>query len=143
VTHTFGFHFTQELGNHFGSSTDSWPESAELVTPFFAIVVNALGTDGGVRWFDAARRAHQRVVDADQARTHNFGFAQYLDLETGAHEELTLPVVAAFEAMKALWEVTRRNAGADVDVFFECALRACSRGSSQTGSTPLAAAATA
>ncbi|MER5839740.1 hypothetical protein ABT099_05395 [Streptomyces prasinus] len=36
------------------------------------------------------------------ARTYDFGFAQYLDLETEAHQELTLPIVAAYEATKAL-----------------------------------------
>ncbi|MGW5355986.1 hypothetical protein ACWERV_36440 [Streptomyces sp. NPDC004031] len=143
MTHNFGFHFAQELGNRFGSCADRWPESAELVTPFFAIVVNALGTADGVRWFEAARRAHQRAVDAEKTGTHSFGFAQYLDTETRAHSEPTLPVVAAFEALKALWEVTRRDASVDVDEFFACALRACSRGSNPTSGTPVAAAATA
>ncbi|MHA4820182.1 hypothetical protein ACXZ65_38200 [Streptomyces aculeolatus] len=128
MTHDFGLHFTWELGNRFGSPTGNWPASAELVTPFFAIVVNALGgTGGAARWFEAARRAHQRVVDADQARTYNFGFAQYLDLETEAHQETALPVVAAFEAMKGAYEVARRDGGVDVDVYFDCALQACSR----------------
>ncbi|MFF8919525.1 hypothetical protein ACF08M_41140 [Streptomyces sp. NPDC015032] len=44
--------------------------------------------------------------------------------------------------MKALYEVTRRDAAVDVDVFFECALRACSRGSGRPTSSPVAAAAT-
>ncbi|MEU8949709.1 hypothetical protein [Streptomyces sp. NPDC048489] len=143
MTHNFGLHFTQELGNRFGSPTDSWPPSAEQVTPFFAIVVNALGTDDAARWFEAARSAHQRVVTAEQNRAHHFGFAHHLDVETEAHQEPTLPVVAAFEAMKALYEVTRRDSGVDVDVFFDCALRACSRDSGRPGSTPVAAAAPA
>ncbi len=143
MTHNFGLHFALELGNRFGSPTDSWPASAKQVNPFFAIVVNALGTDHAARWFEAARRAHQRVVTAEQNRTHHFGFAQHLDVETEAHQELTLPVVAAFEATKALYEVTRRDAAVDVDVFFECALRACSRGSGRPTSSPVAAAATA
>jgi hypothetical protein len=143
VTHNFGLHFTQEPGNRFGSPTDSWPASAGQATPFFAIVINALGSDDTVRWFAAARRAHQAVVDADRARTYNFGFAHYLDLETDAHEELTLPVVAAFEAMKGLYEVTGRDSGVDVDVFFDCALQACLRGSGRTASAPGAAVATA
>ncbi|MER6297659.1 hypothetical protein [Streptomyces althioticus] len=33
MTHDFGLHFAQELGNHFGSPTDSWPASAEQMTP--------------------------------------------------------------------------------------------------------------
>ncbi|MFJ1917420.1 hypothetical protein ACIOGX_36460 [Streptomyces sp. NPDC088147] len=127
VTHNFGFHFTQELANRLSMPTDSWPASAEQVTAFFAIVVNALGTDGAVRWFTAARRAHHRVVTAEQNRAHHFGFAHHLDVETETHQELTLPVAAAFEAMKAFWEVARRDPGVDVGEFFDCALRACSR----------------
>ncbi|BAC75287.1 hypothetical protein AQJ43_37615 [Streptomyces avermitilis] len=143
VTYNFGLHFTQELGNSFGPPTDSWPASAEQVTPFFAIVVNVLGTDDAARWFEAARKAHQRVVVAERDRTHHFGFAHHLDVETEAHQEPTLPVVAAFEATKALYEITRRDSGVDVDVFFGCALRACSRGSGRTDSTPVAAGANA
>jgi hypothetical protein len=116
------------MGNRFGSLTDSQPASAEKVSPFFAIIVNALGTDDAAQWFEAARKAHQRVVTAEQNRADHFGFTHHLDVETEAHQELTLPVVAASEATKALYEVTRRDA-ADVDVFFECALRTCSRGS--------------
>ena len=143
VTHNFGLHFTQELGNRFGSPTDNWPASAEQVTPFFAIVVNALGTDDAARWFGAARSAHQRVVTAEQNWAHHIGFAHHLDVVTEAHQELTLPVVAAFEATKGLYEVTRRDSAVDVDVFFDCALRACSRGGGQTGDRPVAAAASA
>lgn len=139
VTHNFGPHFTQELGNRFGSPTDSWPASAEQVPPFFAIVVNALGTDDAARWFEAARKAHERVVTAERDRTHHFGFAHHLDVETEAHQDITLPVVAAFEATKGLHEITRRDSGVDVDVFFDCALRACSRGSGRSDSTPVAA----
>ncbi|MFE6128321.1 hypothetical protein ACFQ6Q_08635 [Streptomyces sp. NPDC056437] len=142
MTHNFGLHFTQELGNHFGSPTDSWPASAEQVTPFLAIVVNALGTEDSERWFAAARRAHRSVVNADETQAYNFGFARYLDLETEAHQGLTLPVVAAFEAMKGLYEVTRWDSSVDVDAFFECALQACSLGSGQPASAPVAAAAT-
>lgn len=143
MTHNFGLHFAQELGNRFGSPTDSWPASAEQAIPFFAIVVNALGTDDAAQWFEAARRAHQCVVTAEQNRAHHFGFAHHLDVETEAHQELPPPVVAAFEATKALYEVTRRDAAVDVEVFFECALRACSRGSGRPTSSPVAAAATA
>ncbi|MFE0737495.1 hypothetical protein [Streptomyces sp. NPDC058855] len=50
MTHNFGLHFAQELGNRFGSPTDSWPGSAEQVIPFFAIVINALGTDDAAQW---------------------------------------------------------------------------------------------
>ncbi|MFZ4184531.1 hypothetical protein ACOZCG_25970 [Streptomyces pseudogriseolus] len=66
MTHDFGLHFTQELGNHFGSPTNSWPASAEQMTPFFAIVVNALGTDDSARWFEAA----QALVIENPARPH-------------------------------------------------------------------------
>lgn len=61
------------------------------MTPFFAIVVNALGTDDAARWFEAARKAHQRVVTAEQDRTHHFGFAHHLDVETEAHQEIHPP----------------------------------------------------
>ncbi|MCX4625054.1 hypothetical protein [Streptomyces albogriseolus] len=51
MTYDFGLRFTQELGNRFGSPTGSWPATAERVTPFLAIVVDALGTTacGGSR----------------------------------------------------------------------------------------------
>ncbi|MGW5003058.1 hypothetical protein ACWEP8_36000 [Streptomyces hydrogenans] len=143
MTHNFGLYFALELGHRFGSPTDSWPASAEQVTPFFAIVVHALGTDDAAQWFEAARRAHQRVVTAEQNRAHHFGFAHHLDMETKAHQELPLPVVAAFEATKALYVVARRDAALDIDVLFECALRACSRSSGLPAGSPIAAAATA
>jgi hypothetical protein len=79
------------------------------------------------------------VVVAERDRTHHFGFARHLDVETESHQEPTLPVVAAFESTKGLYEITRRDSGVDVDVFFGCALRACSRDSSWTDSTPVAA----
>ncbi|MGW1496454.1 hypothetical protein [Streptomyces sp. NPDC002402] len=43
----------------------------------------------------------------------------------------------------ALYEITRRDAGADVDKFFDCALRACSHSSGQPNSTPVTAGASA
>ncbi|MEQ4611559.1 hypothetical protein ABMX48_37150 [Streptomyces cavourensis] len=43
MTYDFGHHSTQELGNRFGPNTDSWPATAERVTPFLTIVVDALG----------------------------------------------------------------------------------------------------
>ncbi|WP_331722414.1 hypothetical protein [Streptomyces anulatus] len=51
----------------------------------------------------------------------------YLDTATGAHEDITLPMVAAFEALKGAYEVARRERSVDVDVYFECAAQACSR----------------
>ncbi|MFJ7416953.1 hypothetical protein ACIQWZ_40130 [Streptomyces sp. NPDC098077] len=63
MTYDFRLHFTQELGNRFGPTTDSWPATAERVTPFLAIVVDALGVDDGLRWFEAARQARQRVLE--------------------------------------------------------------------------------
>ncbi|WP_176742555.1 hypothetical protein [Streptomyces sp. LUP47B] len=143
MTHDFGLHFTHELGNHFGPPTDSWPPSAEEVTPFFAIVGNALGTANAARWFEAARKAHQRVVTAERDRAHHSASPTTWDVETGAHQEITLPVVAAFEATKGLYEITRRDSSVDVDVFFDCALRACSRGSGQSDSPPVGTGANA
>ncbi|MFI1839747.1 hypothetical protein [Streptomyces olivaceoviridis] len=143
MTNNFGLQFAQELVKPYGFLDDGWPESAEQVIPFFAIVVNALGVDDAARWFEAARRAHQRVVTAEQDRTRHFGFDHYLDLETRAYEENALPVVAAFEAIKSVYQVTRQDRGVDVDVYFDCALRACSRSSGHPGSSPAAAGATA
>ncbi|MET8615819.1 hypothetical protein [Streptomyces misionensis] len=125
MTYDFRLHLTQELGNHFGSPADSWPKTAELVTPFLAIVVDALGVDEGLRWFEAAREAHRRVTEAERDRSYNFGFAHYLDTAAGAHEDITLPVVAVFEALKGAYEVARRESS--VDVYFECAAQTCSR----------------
>nr|WP_203605296.1 hypothetical protein [Streptomyces sp. SID8014] len=115
------------MGNRFGSPTDSWPATAERVTPFLAIVVDALGVDDGLRWFEAARQAHRRVTEAEHDRSYNFGFAHYLDTATGSHEGVTLPVLAAFEALKAAYAVARHEDSVDVDVYFECAAQACSR----------------
>lgn len=80
---------------------------------------------------------------ADQARTYQFGFAPHLDREIADDHGPSLARAAAWEAMKALYEITRQDAGADVDVFFDCALRACGRSSGQPGSRPAAAAASA
>ncbi|MFI8164171.1 hypothetical protein ACIF6I_33840 [Streptomyces microflavus] len=65
------------------------------MAPFLAIVVDALGVDDGLRWFEAARQARQRVLDDERDDSYSFGFAHYLDTATGAHEEITPPVVAA------------------------------------------------
>nr|WP_168723187.1 hypothetical protein [Streptomyces sp. SAT1]ANO42770.1 hypothetical protein A8713_036615 [Streptomyces sp. SAT1] len=127
MTYDFGLHFTQELGNRFGPDPDSWPATAERVTPFLAIVVNALGPDEGQRWFEAARKAHLRVTEAERERSYNFGFAHYLDTATGVDKDVTLPVLAAFETLKAAYTVARHEDGPDVDVYFEGAAQACSR----------------
>ncbi|MFD5977501.1 hypothetical protein [Streptomyces bacillaris] len=127
MTYDFGHHFTQELRNRFGPDTDSWPATAERVTPFFTIVVDALGVDEGLRWFEAARKAHLRVTEAERNRSYNFGFAHYLDLASGAHENVTLPVLAAFETMKAAYAVAQHENSTDVDVYFEYAAQTCSR----------------
>ncbi|MFE3579847.1 hypothetical protein [Streptomyces vinaceus] len=74
-------------------------------------------------------------------RDHNFGFPMYLDVTTEAHEELGLPFLAAFEVTKALYEITRYAHDADVEVYFDCALRACARSSTQPSNTSVAAAA--
>ncbi|MFC8349577.1 hypothetical protein [Streptomyces sp. NPDC057280] len=124
MTHDFGGHFTKELGKRFGSHTDSWPTSAEQVPPFFTIVVNTLGTDDAARWFEAACKAHQSVETAERDRTPPLPH----HVETEAHHE-----------------IPHRDSSVDVDVdvFFGCALRACSRGSGRAGRAPLAAGANA
>ncbi|MEU2564971.1 hypothetical protein ABZ626_37450 [Streptomyces longispororuber] len=127
MTYNFGLHFTQELGNRIGPDTGIWPATAERVTPFLAIVVDALDVDEGLRWFEAARKAHLRVTEAERDHSYNFGFAHYLDTAAGVHEDITLPVIAAFEALKAAYTVARHEDSADVDVYFECAAQACSR----------------
>ncbi|MFJ9195854.1 hypothetical protein [Streptomyces globisporus] len=123
----FGHHFTQELGSHFGPDTDSWPATAERVTPFLAIVVDALGVDEGLRWFEAARKAHLRVTEVERNRSYNFSFAHYLDTASGAHENVTLPVLAGFEALKAAYAAALHANSTDVDVYFEYAAQTCSR----------------
>ncbi|MGY0071694.1 hypothetical protein ACWZEH_34100 (plasmid) [Streptomyces sp. QTS137] len=79
------------------------------------------------------------MVTAEQDRTHHFGFAHHLDVETEAYQGTTLPVVAAFEATKELHKITRRDSEVDVNVFFDCALRACSRSNGWADSAPVAA----
>ncbi|MFD4144559.1 hypothetical protein [Streptomyces sp. NPDC058572] len=137
MTHDFGFHLTQELGNY-GSPTVSWPASAEHVAPF-----HTLGTDRAAQWLVAARRAHLHVVAADNARDYQFCFAAHLDTEIGDDRGPSLDHTAAWVAMKALYELTRRDAGADAAVFFDCALPACERSSGRPGTRPVAAAASA
>ncbi|WP_237492993.1 hypothetical protein [Streptomyces sp. YIM 132580] len=47
---------------------------------------------------------------------------------TNAHtHNVTLPVLAAFEALKAAYTVARHEDGPDIDVYFEGAAQACSR----------------
>ncbi|MER5418031.1 hypothetical protein [Streptomyces virginiae] len=75
----------------------------------------------------AARQAHQRVLEDERDDSYSFGFAHYLDTATAAHEDITLPMVSAFEALKGASEVARRERSVDVDVYFECAAQACSR----------------
>ncbi|MFD9807688.1 hypothetical protein ACFWZZ_10475 [[Kitasatospora] papulosa] len=141
MTHNFGFHFSIELRNHFGSPTDGWPASAEHVTSFFGIVVNALGADRAAHWFVAARQAHLHVVAADQALGHQFGFASHLDFEIGDDRTPSLDRTAAWEAMKAVYELMRRDGAADAETFFDCALLATERSGAQPGGRPVAAAA--
>ena len=102
MTYEFGLHFTQELGNRFGSATDSWPATAERVTPILAIIVDALGTEGSERWFAAARRAHLSVIEADETRAYKLRLCPLPGPGDEAQRGLTLPVVAAFEAMEGL-----------------------------------------
>lgn len=80
---------------------------------------------GTGKWFDAARRAHRRVVAADEVRTHQFG---YLTNELDDQEQ-TPARVSAWEAVTALNEIARRACAADFDVFLDCALEACDRNS--------------
>ncbi|NUK12524.1 hypothetical protein HRW18_32045 [Streptomyces lunaelactis] len=101
------------------------------------------GSAEAVRWFEAARRAHQCVEAADKALTYQFGFAAHLDREIAGSHGPSLARAAAREAMKALYELARRDAAADVDVFLDCALRACERSSGQPGSRQVAAGASA
>lgn len=103
--------------------------------------MDALDVDEGLRWFEAARKAHLRVAEAERDRSYNFGFAHYLDTATGAHEDITLPMIAAFETLKAAYTVARHEDSADVDVYFECAAQACSRlGAARRAPRPGAAA---
>ncbi|MEV8351048.1 hypothetical protein ACFVTT_25425 [Streptomyces niveus] len=78
-------------------------------------------------------------MTADLARTHQFGFAVYLDREIGDEHGPSLASVAAWEALTALYEITRRDADADIDRYFDCALRASTRSSGQHINTPAAA----
>jgi hypothetical protein len=129
VTHNYGFHLTQAMGNRYGLPTDDWPASAEHLTSFFTIVVNAVGLERAAGWFEAARRAERRVQEVEQARTYQFGFAAYLaDALDFYGQEPTLPETAAWEAMKGAREVARHGTGMDFDAVLDCALEACERG---------------
>jgi hypothetical protein len=128
----FGFHFTRAMSYQVGLLTAAWPESAEYVTPFFTVVVNTLGPHEATEWFEAARRAQRRVRAAEEARTYQLGFSVYLDNEIGDREP-TLAQVAAWEALKAVQEIARRDSTADFDVFLDCAVQACQLGSRLDG----------
>lgn len=67
------------------------------------------------------------MTEAERDRSYNFGFAHYLDVAAGAHENVTLPVLSAFEALKAAYAVALHEDSTDVDVYFEYAAQACSR----------------
>ncbi|GGV53405.1 hypothetical protein [Streptomyces spectabilis] len=148
MTHNFGLYLTLELGDYYGSPSDSWPAgswsaSTEHVIPFFTIVVNELGADRAAHWFIAAEKAHKHVAAADQARDHQFGFAAHLNTEIGDDREPSLPCAAAWEAMKALYELVRRDAAADPSVLFNCAVLASGRKSGRTDQRLVAAPASA
>ncbi|MFD3722827.1 hypothetical protein [Streptomyces sp. NPDC058674] len=148
MTHDFGLYLTLELGSHYGSPSDSWPAgswpaSTEHVLPFFTIVVNELGTDRAAHWFIAAREAHKHVVAAEQARDYQFGFAAHLSTEIGDDRGPSFDRAAAWEAMKGLYELVRRDAAADPVALFNCALLATGRSSGQTGEELVAGAASA
>ncbi|MGC5041109.1 hypothetical protein ACLQ2C_36840 [Streptomyces sp. DT73] len=148
MTHNFGLYLTLELGNHYGSPADTWPAggwpaSTEHVIPFFTIVVNELGEDRAARWFLAAREAHNHVAAAEQARDYQFGFAAHLNTEIGDDRGPSLDRAAAWEAMKALYELVRRDTAADPEVLFNCALLATGRSSGQTNEGLAVAAAAA
>ncbi|MFJ9634420.1 hypothetical protein ACIRU8_42685 [Streptomyces sp. NPDC101175] len=76
------------------------------------------------------------MIDDERGNTYSFGFSHYLDVATGAFEDVTLPVVAAFEALKGAYEVARRERSVDINVYFDCAVQACSR---LAGAAPAAA----
>ncbi|MGR3875671.1 hypothetical protein ACUXZZ_44850 [Streptomyces graminifolii] len=71
----FGFHLTKSMSDMFGLPTDAWPENTEHVTPFFTIVVNALGRQEATEWFEAADRAQCRVRAVEEAGTYQLRFA--------------------------------------------------------------------
>lgn len=144
VTHNYGFHLTQAMGNRYGLPTDDWPLSAEHLTSFFTIVVNAVGLERAAEWFEAARRAERRVQEVEQARTYQFGFAAYLaDVLDFYGQEPTLAETVAWEAVKGAREVARHGSGidrdADFDALLDCALKACGRSSGRPGSRLAAA----
>ncbi|MFF4393254.1 hypothetical protein ACFY0G_42060 [Streptomyces sp. NPDC001552] len=146
MTHNFGLYLTLELGSHYGSPSDSWPAgswpaSTEHVIPFFTIVVNELGPDRAGHWFLAAIEAHKHVVAAELARDYQFGFAAHLNTEIGDDRGPSLDRAAAWEAMKALYELMRRDAAANPEVLFTCALLASGRNSGRTDEALVAAAA--
>ncbi|MFG2631043.1 hypothetical protein [Streptomyces sp. NPDC048473] len=132
MTHNYGFHLTQAMGNRYGLPVDDWPASAEHLPSFFTIVVNALGLEKAGDWFEAARRAERREQEVERARTYQFGFAAYLAQELDFYgQEPTLRETAAWEAMKGAREVARHGSGIDLDADFDavldCALEACER----------------
>ncbi|WP_331722412.1 hypothetical protein [Streptomyces anulatus] len=47
------------------------------MTPFLAIVVDALGLDDGLRWFEEARETRQRVLEDKRDDSYCFGCAHY------------------------------------------------------------------
>ncbi|MDH6546078.1 hypothetical protein M2162_000175 [Streptomyces sp. SAI-041] len=82
VTHNLVLHFTQELGKYLLSPTAGWPTSAEQLAPHFCDRRQRPGHGRRSAVVQSAPRVHQRVATAEQERTHHFGFAYRLDVET-------------------------------------------------------------
>ncbi|MFH9857643.1 hypothetical protein ACH4NV_33695 [Streptomyces althioticus] len=68
------------------------------MTPFFAIVVKALGTDDAACGSRRPQGAPARG-DTEQDRTHHFGFVHHLDVETLAYQGTTLLPLETLESM--------------------------------------------
>jgi hypothetical protein len=115
VTHNYGFHLALAFGNEYGVA-DTWPASAEHVTPYFSIIVGTLGPEEGEQFLAAARRACRRRTELKQQSPPDWrplvgDFTRCLDRKLGDQEE-TLGRLTAWEAMRAIQHIVQHDPAA-------------------------------
>lgn len=123
MTHDYGLLLFDEMHERFGRRA-GWPPSASLVSPFFRIIFETLGPEEAGAFFEKARQAHRKEHRVADAGTYQFGFAQYLDVAIDDSWHGSLRHVAAWEAMKAVHEITRTDTP-DFEQYIDTAVNVC------------------
>jgi hypothetical protein len=127
VDHDFDMSLTIAMGELFGHPAKGWPTSTRYVHPYLGIIVRSIGLDRAGGFFEAARQAYRREQEIERAGGFQFGFPAYLSTELG-DVEATLALTAAWEAIKAVYEIAaHRESGTDFEQYVDCAIAACTR----------------